>query len=75
MSNKTKNGFLGAVYIVLFLLWTPVRFLLLANVVLHFFKMLFEWHKGPFSAIWPFALSFVILVVMTYVMAICKPDS
>lgn len=69
------HGLVGALYIVLVVLWIPVRFMLIANVVLQFFKMLFKWHVSPFDAAWPFVLSFTVLAVLTYIMATWKPKA
>ncbi|EGB4506681.1 KleE protein [Salmonella enterica] len=66
-------GLIGAVYMVLVILWIPVRFLLIANVVIQFFKMMFKWSDGPFAAAWPFVISFLVLAVLTYIMATWKP--
>lgn len=55
------------------ILWIPVRFLLIANVVIQFFKMLFKWSDGPFAAAWPFVTSFLVLATLTYIMATWKP--
>ncbi|CAM6479722.1 KleE protein [Shigella sonnei] len=74
--NTVRNilyGVIGAVYMVLVILWIPVRFLLIANVVIQFFKMLFKWSDGPFAASWPFVTSFLVLATLTYIMATWKP--
>lgn len=74
--NTVRNilyGVIGAVYMVLVILWIPVRFLLIANVVIQFFKMLFKWSDGPFAAAWPFVTSFLVLATLTYIMATWKP--
>jgi hypothetical protein len=71
--RNIAHGAMSALYIVLVMLWTPVRFMLIANVVLQFFKMLFKWHESPFSAAWPFMASFAVLAVLTYIMATWKP--
>lgn len=76
--NTLRNivhGIIAAVYMVLVILWIPVRFLLIANVIVQFFKMLFKWDQGAFSAAWPFVLSFLILAVLTYIMATWKPKA
>lgn len=68
-------GVIGAVYMILIILWIPVRFLLIANVVIQFFKMLFKWSDGPFAAAWPFVISFLVLALLTYIMATWKPKA
>ncbi|EFL3636758.1 KleE protein [Escherichia coli] len=73
--RNIMRGVIGAVYIVLVILWIPVRFLLIANVVIQFFKMLFKWSDGPFSAAWPFVISFLVLAALTYIMATWKPKA
>ena len=45
----------------------------IANVVIQFFKMLFKWSDGPFAAAWPFVTSFLVLATLTYIMATWKP--
>ncbi|WP_447516954.1 KleE stable inheritance protein, partial [Escherichia coli] len=54
--RNIMHGVIGAVYMVLVILWIPVRFLLIANVVIQFFKMMFKWSDGPFAAAWPFVI-------------------
>ncbi|EPG4238240.1 KleE stable inheritance protein [Klebsiella pneumoniae] len=76
--NAVRNiihGVIGAVYMVLVILWIPVRFLLIANVVIQFFKMLFKWSDGPFAAAWPFVFSFLVLAALTYIMATWRPKA
>lgn len=69
------HGVIGAVYIVLVILWLPVRIMLIANVLLQFFRMLFNWSHGPFTAAWPFVVSFLVLAGLTYIMATWKPKA
>ncbi|EAM5005905.1 KleE protein [Salmonella enterica] len=71
--RNIMHGVIGMVYLVLVILWIPVRFMLIANVVLQFFRMLFKWSDGPFTAAWPFMLSFLVLAALTYIMATWKP--
>ncbi|HDZ7103000.1 KleE stable inheritance protein [Klebsiella pneumoniae] len=71
--RNIMHGVIGAVYMVLVILWIPVRFLLIANVVIQFFKMMFKWSDGPFAAAWPFVISFLVLAALTYIMATWKP--
>ncbi|EGG7966742.1 KleE protein [Salmonella enterica] len=71
--RNIMHGVIGAVYMVLVILWIPVRFLLIANVVIQFFKMMFKWSDGPFTAAWPFVTSFLVLATLTYIMATWKP--
>jgi hypothetical protein len=73
--SNILHGLIGVVYIVLVFLWIPVRFILIANVVLQFFKMFFKWDQGAFSAAYPFVLSFILLAALTYIMATWKPKA
>ncbi|EBT2773831.1 KleE protein [Salmonella enterica] len=73
--RNIMQGVIGAVYMVLVILWIPVRFLLIANVVIQFFKMMFKWSDGPFAAAWPFVISFFVLAALTYIMATWKPKA
>lgn len=75
VQRNILHGILGAIYIVLVGLWVPIRFLLIANVVIQFFRMIINWHNGAFAALWPFALSFILLSVLTYIMATWKPKA
>lgn len=69
------HGVISAVYLVLVILWIPVRIMLIANVLLQFFRMLFNWSHGPFTAAWPFVISFLLLAALTYIMATWKPKA
>ncbi|EBM5962827.1 TPA: KleE stable inheritance protein [Salmonella enterica subsp. enterica serovar 16:l,v:-] len=69
------HGLMGFLYIVLVVLWIPVRFMLIANVLLQFFRMFWNWSHGPFSAAWPFVISFLLLAVCTYIMTTWKPKA
>lgn len=69
------HGIVGGLYIVLVILWVPIRFLLIANTVIQFFAMLFKLDQGVLFAAWPFILNFLVLAILTYVMATWKPKS
>ncbi|WP_407290590.1 KleE stable inheritance protein [Klebsiella quasipneumoniae] len=66
---------IGAVYMVLVILWIPVRFLLIANVVIQFFKMMFKWVMARLLQPGRFVISFFVLAALTYIMATWKPKA
>lgn len=73
--RNIMHGLIGAIYIVLTILWILLRFILITNIVLQFFKMFFKWDNGPFTAAYPFILSFLLLAALTYIMATWKPKA
>ncbi|HAV8880969.1 TPA: KleE protein [Escherichia coli] len=67
------HGIISGLYIVLVILWFPIRFLLIVNTAIQFFRMFLKLDQGVFSAVLPFVLSFLVLAVLTYIMATWKP--
>jgi len=78
-TNETRrnilHGIIGVIYIVAASLWVPIRFMLITNVVIQFFRMMINWHNGAFAAFWPFALSFLVASAFTFFMTTWKPKT
>lgn len=60
-------------WIVGMLAWPFARWVITADVIFQFFRMLYYWNTPEVHAGWTFALHFTVLTVLTYFVATWKP--